>query len=99
SPLWRSLVPDELIELVEVFRIARLPDWGGEIILIPKQERRLGWHRRLVARWAADQIAANGNNRLAAFRPQHSHGIRGARTPVKAGDDSFLDFERIHQSN
>ena len=33
-PLWRSLVPDELIELVNVFRIAGLADWGGEIVLI-----------------------------------------------------------------
>jgi hypothetical protein len=27
-PLWRSLVPDEFIELVEVFRIAGLADWS-----------------------------------------------------------------------
>ena len=31
-PLWRSLVPDELTELVEVFRIAGFADWSGEIV-------------------------------------------------------------------
>src|SRR3984957_18012324 len=66
-PLWRSLVPYELIELVEVFRIPGLADWGGEIILVPKQKRGLGWYWRLVARRAADQIAADGKDRLAAF--------------------------------
>ena len=34
-PLRRSLVPDELIELVEVFRIAGLADFSGEIVLVP----------------------------------------------------------------
>ena len=98
-PLWRSLVPDELIELVEVFRIAGLADWGGEIVLVPEQERGLGWPRHLVARRAADQIAADGNDRLAAFRPECCHDVRRARAPVKAGDGSCLDLERIHQSD
>src|SRR5580698_431739 len=92
-------MPDELIELVEVFGIASLTDWSGEIVLVPKQECRLGWQRRLVTSRAADQIAADGNDRLAAFRPEHSHDVCRARAPVKAGDDSGLEFEGIHQSN
>src|SRR5271168_733827 len=85
-PLRRSLVPDELIELVEVFRVAGLADWSSEIVLVPKQERRLGWPRHLVAFRAADQIAADGNDCLAAFRPQYRHDVRCARAPVKACD-------------
>src|SRR5580698_1056819 len=92
-------MPDELIELVEVFRIARLADWSGEIVLVPKQECGFGWQRRLVSSRAADQIATDGNDSLAAFRPEHSHDVCRARTPVKAGHDSRLDFEGIHQSN
>src|SRR5580692_3895977 len=88
-------MPDELIELVEVFRIAGLADWSGEIVLVPKQECGLGWQRRLVARRAADQITADGNDRFAAFRPEHSHDVCCARAPVKAGDDGSLDFEGI----
>ena len=56
-PLGRSLVPDELIELVNVFRIAGFAHRGGEIVLIPKQERRLGWPRLLVARGAQKAAA------------------------------------------
>src|ERR1700679_504580 len=70
----------------------------GEV-LVPKQECRLGWVRHLVARRAADQITADGNDRLAAFRPERSHDVCRARAPVKAGDDGSLDFEGIHQSN
>src|SRR5580698_488175 len=98
-PLWRRLMPNELIELVEVFRIAGLADWGGEIVLVPKQERRLGWRRHLVALRAADQIAADGNDCLAAFRPEHSQDVSRARAPVKASDDSCLDLESVHQSD
>src|SRR5580698_1572925 len=98
-PLWRRLMPNELIELVEVFRIAGLADWGGEIVLVPKQERRLGWRWNLVALRAADQIAAYGNDCLAAFRPEHSQDVSRARAPVKAGNDSCLDLESVHQSD
>ena len=66
-PLRRSLVPDELIELVEVFRIAGLADFSGEIVLVPKCECGLGRPRCLVARRAANQIAADGNDCLTAF--------------------------------
>ena len=68
-PLRRRLVPDELIELVEVFRIAGLADFSGEIVLIPKCKCSLGWQGCLVASRAANQIAADGNDCLAAFRP------------------------------
>src|SRR6185312_5521803 len=44
-PFWRCQVPDELIELVDVFRLAGLAHGGGEIILILKEESRLGCQR------------------------------------------------------
>ena len=90
-------MPDQLIEIVEVFRIAGLAEFGGEIVLVPERGGGLGRQRRLVARGAADQIAADGNDRLAAFRPEHRHDVRRARAPVKAGDGGFLNLERIHE--
>jgi FixJ family two-component response regulator len=63
-------------------------------------EITIGVHRgSLVSRRAADQIAADGNDRLAAFRPERCHDVRRARAPVKAADSSCLDLERIHQSD
>ena len=50
-PLWRCLAPDELIELVEVFRITGLSDWRGEIILIPSLVLSLRRQGHLVGFW------------------------------------------------
>src|ERR1700727_2814432 len=98
-PLRRSLVPDELIELSEIFRIARLADLSCEIILVPKCACTLGRQWCLVARRTADQIAADGNDRLAAFRPSYCHDVRCARAPVKAGDDGFPNSECVHKGD
>ena len=65
-------------------------------VLVPKQERRFRGQRHLVARRAADQIAADGNDRLAAFRPECCHDVRRAGAPVKAGYSGCLDLEGIH---
>jgi len=85
-PRRRSLVPDELIELVEIFRAAGLADFSGEIVLVPECECSLGRPRCLVARRAANLIVADGNDCLSAFRPKHRHGVRCARAPFKASD-------------
>jgi hypothetical protein len=82
---------------VPVFVVADPAAFGGEIILVPPLKLGLRRQRRLAGFLAADQIAAHGDERLAAFRPQRRHDVGRPCSPIKTGDGRLLDFERIHQ--
>ena len=89
SHFGEALLPDQLRELMQVFARNRLGRgrWRNSIgTTIAAQRRR----QRLLARFlAADQIAADRDERLAALRPQRGHDVGRARSPIKAGDDAF----------
>jgi hypothetical protein len=64
----------------------------ASIISLPKT----AW-RHLVGRRAADQIAAHGDDRLAALGPKHRHDGSRSRSPIRTGNGCLLDFESIHK--
>src|SRR5580658_9230957 len=96
-PLRRSQLPDELRKIVPVFVITCAPSFCRKIKLVPPLELGVWWQRRLPGFLAADQIAADRNDSLAAFRPKHRHDVSGPRAPIEASDDRFVDLEGIHK--
>ena len=81
------------------FVVAGPAAFGGEIILVPPLELGLRRQRHLAGFLAADQIAAHGDQRLAALRPERRDDVGRPRSPVKTGEDRLLDLERIHQGD
>ena len=78
-PLRRSKLPDELRKVVPVFVVAVPAAFGGKIILIPPLELGLWRQWRLPGFLAADQIAADRDQRLAALGPKPGDNIGRAR--------------------
>ena len=88
-PLRRRDLPDELRKVVPVLVVAGAAAFGGEIVLIPPLELRLRRQRHLAGFLAADQVAAHGDQRLAALRPERRDDIGRPRAPIEAGDVAF----------
>ena len=82
---------------MRVLRVSELAAIGGEIKLIPPGELGFGRKRLFVGCRVADQITADGDDGFAAFGPEYSHDVGGARSPIEASDDCFLNFESVHQ--
>jgi hypothetical protein len=98
-PPRRGDLPNELPEIVPVFVVAERAAFRRKIILIPPLVLGFWRQRRLVGFRAADQIAANGNEGLAALRPERRDDVRRPCSPVIAGEDRLVDLEGIHQSD
>src|SRR5271166_1784334 len=96
-PLRRSQLPDELRKIVPVSVITCAAAFCRKIKLVPPFELSVWWQRRLAGFLTADQITADRNDPLAAFRPKHRHDVGGARAPIEASDDRFVDLEGIHK--
>ena len=79
--------------------VARPAARGGEITLVPPCELGLGRQRPLVDLPAADQIAAHGDQGLAALRPERREDVGRPRPPITPGEDRLLDVQRIHQGD
>src|SRR6202453_2603882 len=67
-PFGRGLPPDEPRKVAPVFVVADQAAFGGEIELIPPLELSRRRQGRLAGSLAADQIAADRDQRLAALR-------------------------------
>src|SRR5258707_12831354 len=85
APPRRSELPNQLGKIVPVFVISGAAALGGKIELIPPLQFGLWWQRHLAGFLAADQIAAYGNHRVEAFRPERGHDVGFTRSPVMAG--------------
>ena len=90
-PFWRRDLPNQLREVVPVFVITGLAAFCREVILIPPLELGFRRQRYFACFLAADQIAADGNHRLAALGPKRGDDVGGARAPIETADDRLLD--------
>src|SRR5262249_30718785 len=98
-PLWRGDLPDELGKIAPVFVVAGAAAFRREIILVPPLQLGFWRQGRLAGLLAADQISADGNQSLAALRPERGDDAGGARAPIVTGERRLLDLERIHQGD
>ena len=100
-PFGRGLPPDELRKVAPVLVVADQAALGGEIELIPPLElgRRLRQGRLAAYFLAADQIAADRDQRLAALGPKRGDNIGRASAPIETGESRFVDLERVHQGD
>ncbi len=98
-PFGRSELPNELVEIMAVFLVAKLAAFRGKVKLVSPLEFRLRRQRHLAGLLAADQITAHGDERLAAFRPERRHDVARPRAPIKPGKDRLVDLERVHESD
>src|SRR5208337_4368265 len=96
-PSRRSDLPDELGKIVPVFVVALPSAFRGEVVLIPPLELGLGRQRYLAGFLAADQVAAYGDEGIAALRPERGDDFGGPCSPIIARDRRPLDLESIHQ--
>src|SRR5438105_14600994 len=98
-PLWRSVLPDELVEVVPVFGVPEPAALRGKVVLVPPPQFSR-WRQRLqVCLEVGDQITAHGDERLAAFRPERRDDGGRSRSPIETRNDCLLDPESIHQSD
>src|SRR5262249_22247351 len=97
-PLGRSLMPDEFREVAPVFVVAGAAPIRRKIELVPPLELRLRRQRLLAGLLAADEIAAHGDEALAALRPERRDDVTRPRAPVETGQYRLLDLERVHQA-
>src|SRR5262249_46155671 len=97
GPARRGGVPDQPGKLAPVRVVAGPAAFGGEVELVPPLELGAGRERQLAGGLAADQIAADRDQRLAALRPGRRKDVGRPRSPVETGDDGALDLERVHQ--
>ena len=51
------------------------------------------------ARKVLDQVAVDGHQTRASFRPERRNDASGSRTPVIAGKDSTVHLQCIHQGD
>src|SRR5215211_5840867 len=93
----RELAGIGIRELAAVPVVAGPAAFGGEVKLVPPLKLGLRRQRELADRLTPDQVAAHGNERLAALRPQRRHDVGRPRAPVEACDDRVIDLERVHQ--
>jgi len=69
-PFRRTVLPDELVEVVPVFGVPERAAFRREVILVPPPQFSR-WRQRLqVCLEVGDQITAHGDERLAPFRPE-----------------------------
>src|SRR5712691_6696422 len=97
GPLGRGELPDEPGKVAPVVLVARPATLSGEIKLVPPFEFGLWWQRPLVALLAPDQIAAHGDQGLAALRPERGDDVGRPRAPIIPGEDRLVDVQRLHQ--
>ncbi|MCY1405604.1 hypothetical protein D9M71_208480 [compost metagenome] len=90
-------MPDQLGEVVGVFRVSGATAVGGEVELIPPLQFRLGWQRVLAGRLVADQVSTDRDQRLDPLRPQRRDNAGRTRTPVITTEHRLLDLQRIHE--
>ena len=95
-PFRRRELPDEPGKVALVSLVAGPAALGGEVILLPPLVLRRWRQRHLAGCLAADQVPTHRDERLAALRPEHSHDVRGTRSPIEAGDNCLVDVKRIH---
>src|SRR5262245_62072400 len=96
-PFWRSELPNEPVEIMTVFFVACAAAFRRKIKLAPL-EFGLWRRRRLIGFRVADQIAAHGDERLAAFGPKRRHDVGCPRPPIKTADDRLSYLHRWHQA-
>ncbi|MNF53954.1 hypothetical protein D3C84_353630 [compost metagenome] len=77
--------------------VAGLTALGCKIELVPPLQLGLGRQRVLARSLIADQIAADGDQRLDPLRPKCGNDVRRARAPVVATQHRFLDLQCIHE--
>src|SRR5262245_38214174 len=82
-PFWRSEAPDELVEIMTVFVVACAAAFSRKIKLVPPFEFGLWRQRHLIGFRVADQIAAHGDERLAAFGPERRQDVGCPRCAVQ----------------
>src|SRR4051812_39113014 len=99
GPFRRGKLPDQLCEVPAIPVVTGTATLGGEVILVPPGKLRLRRQRHAVEFLASDQIAADGHQGLAAFRPERRDDVCRPRSPIEAGQDRSLDVERIHESD
>src|SRR5262249_61336478 len=98
SPLGGASVPDAPQKLPPVLLVARAAAFGRKIELVPPLELGLRRQWRLAGLLAADQVAAHGDQALAALRPERRDDVARPRAPIKTGEDGPSDLESIHQA-
>ena len=84
-PFRRSELSDEFRKIVPVFVIAVPAAFRRKVKLVPPHELSLRRQRNLTGFLIADQIATDGDERFAAFRPEGSHDIGSPRSQSKTG--------------
>jgi hypothetical protein len=99
GPLRRGELPDELGKVAPVLLVARLAAFGSEIKLVPPFALGLGRQRPLVDDPAPDQIAAHGDQGLAALRPERGEDVGRPRAPITTGEDRLRNVQRIPPSS
>ena len=82
-PFRRCELPNELRKVTAVFVVAGPAAFRSKIVLVPPQELRAWRQRHLSSLLVADEITADSDESLAAFRPQCRDDVRGSRTPIK----------------
>src|SRR6202011_5576652 len=85
-PFGRGGLPNELGEIVPIGLVADATALGREVELIPPGELRLGRQWCPIGLLAADQIAADRNERFTPLVPERGYDVRGARPPAEAGE-------------
>src|SRR6202795_2903784 len=80
-----------------VFFVACPATFRGEIKLVPQFELSLWRQRRHSGFLVADQITADGDEGLAALRPEPRDDVSRARPPIKTGDGRLLELQTVHQ--
>src|ERR1700682_1158167 len=96
-PFRRGELPDQLVEVPGVLAVSKPPAFGREVELVPPLELNRWWQWLLVRLLAADQVATHGYKRPAALWPERGDDVGTSRSPIEAGNDRAVDFQRIHQ--
>src|SRR5262249_20338210 len=89
-PLGRRELPDELVEVTQVFGVAGPAALGCEVELVPPLQLcwwRQRYHAGLLA---ADEVSTDRDQRLAALLPECGDDVGGPCPPVEAGEDRPL---------
>src|ERR1700733_8805877 len=91
-PFRRSDLPDQLGKIVPVLVVAGPAAFGGEIKLVPPLQLGLRRQRRLAGFLITDQVTADGDQSLAALRPECRHDACSTRAPIETREGRFLDL-------
>src|ERR1700741_4896634 len=96
-PLGGSDLPDQVRKLASILFVAGTAAVCREIEQIPPFEFGLWRQRQLAGLLAANQISADGNQRLDSLRPQGRNDVGRPRAPIESGEKRLLDRESIHE--